>query len=82
MEAQFNGHKIISDKYYCIRGNVIDLEDIESIVPEYHNNHRSIYLKVIKKNKGKNIIKMQNKQEYNYTIKAINLLTKLKLEEI
>jgi len=79
---EFGGHKIIGNDYYSIRGNIIELNNIDTIIPEYHNNHRSIYLKVIKKNKGKTIIKMQNKQEYNYTIKAINILTDLKLEEI
>lgn len=80
---KFAGHKAnIEAHYYCVRGNVIDCTDIETIVPEYHNNYRSLYLKVIKKSGGKNIIKMTNREEYNYIIRAINVMCNMRLNEI
>lgn len=63
---EFEGHKNLGNGFYSVRGNLIDLKDIASIEPEYHNNNRSIYLKINKKSGGKNIIKMKNHKEYEY----------------
>ena len=69
---EFEGHKILENGFYSVRGNLIDLKDIASIEPEYHNNNRSIYLKINKKSSGKNIIKMKNHREYEYLEKMFN----------
>ena len=82
---EFVGHKLIEDSeevYYSIRGNFIKMKDIASIVPEYHNNKRSLYMKIINKLGGKNIVKMQNKNEYNYIIKSFNSKLNTDFEEI
>lgn len=79
---EFVGHKLIDNSYYSIRGNLIDLKDITSIEPEYHNNHRSIYMKIHKKTGGKNIIKLKNSKEYNYIIEIFNDILNATFEEI
>ena len=82
---EFVGHKLIEDSeklYYSIRGNFINMKDIASIVPEYHNNKRSLYMKIINKLGGKNIVKMQNKNEYNYIIRLFNSKLNTDFEEI
>ena len=79
----FIGHKLSEDlSYYSIRGNIVRLHDISSIVPEYHNNKRSLYMKIINKLGGKNIIKMQNKNEYNYIIREFNKILDSEFSEI
>lgn len=61
---------------------MIDLKNIYSIEPEYHNNKRSIYIKIHSKSGGKSIIKLTNKKEYNYTVRRFNEILNTTFEEI
>ena len=82
---EFVGHKLIEDSeklYYSIRGNFINMKDIASIVPEYHNNKRSLYMKIINKLGSNNKVKIQNKNEYNYIIRTFNNKLNTDFEEI
>lgn len=80
---EFKGHKKSEDNsFYVVRGNIIYFNDISTIVPEYHNSGRSLYMKVIKNSGGKTIIKLQNKAEYNYIIDIINKITNSNIQSI
>jgi len=79
---EFAGHRLTDNGYYVIRGNLIDLSKISSIEPEYHNNKRSVYMKIHTKTGGKNIIKLTNKKEYNYIVSRFNEILKTTFEEI
>lgn len=79
---EFAGHKLTDNGYYIIRGNLIDLKNIYSIEPEYHNNKRSIYIKIHTRTGGKNIIKLFGKSEYNFIVRRFNELLNTTFEEI
>jgi hypothetical protein len=81
-EIEYVGHKLIDNLYYSIRGNIIALDNIASLEPEYHNNNRSLYIKVLKKTGGKNIIKLKSRDEYNYIVDIINSILDTKYKKI